>query len=301
MTKISETIVFFGSGPVAAKSLDLLSTYFNIEAVVTKPAKNTKRDPVPVLDLANKLNINTYLPTNKAELNKLITEWSVKSKLAVLIDYGIIVSQEVIDYFPLGIVNSHFSLLPLWRGADPISFSILNGDKETGVSLMLLTAGMDEGPIIKQEALKDSFGLDSIELTDRLVSLSNQLLEENIQKYIDKDLLPTEQDTTIKPTYSTKLSKTDGLINWNKPAIQIEREIRAYLEWPKSYTTLNNIDLIITKAKVIDRQGKPGKFEVDGSSLIVFCGEAALSIEKIKPSGKKEMDIKPFLLGYHLN
>jgi methionyl-tRNA formyltransferase len=165
MTKMSEQIVFFGSGPVAAKSLEMLINNFNVEAVITKPQKPGHSDYLPVLELAQKLGIKTYTALNRKELNNVFEDRPTKCRLAILIDYGIILSQDVIDYFPLGIVNSHFSLLPEWRGADPITFSILSGQEKTGVSLMILSAGLDEGPLLVQESIKLDSSIDSIELT----------------------------------------------------------------------------------------------------------------------------------------
>src|SRR5687768_10593623 len=132
MNKKSEPIVFFGSGPVAAESLRLLAQDFTIEAVITKPRAAHHKGDVPVLTLAESLGLPTETAYDKKSLDKLFETKAFKSRLGVLVDFGIIVSQAVIDYFPFGIVNSHFSLLPEWRGADPITFSILSGQKETG-------------------------------------------------------------------------------------------------------------------------------------------------------------------------
>src|SRR4051812_14202772 len=134
------SIVFFGSGPVAAKSLELLAEYCNVEAVITKPQPEHHKEPFPVLTLAKKRDFKVFTPVGKKELSDLFETKPVTSQLGIVIDYGFIINQDVIDYFPLGIINSHFSLLPEWRGADPITFAILSGQKETGVSLMLITA-----------------------------------------------------------------------------------------------------------------------------------------------------------------
>ena len=135
------SLVFFGSGPVAAESLRLLSDDFIIEAVITKPTTRTEMSE-------SSPNTPLFTVEDKASLDKLFNEHKFSSKLGVLIDFGIIISQQVIDFFPYGIVNSHFSLLPALRGADPISFAILEGKEKTGVSLMLLVQAMDEGPIL---------------------------------------------------------------------------------------------------------------------------------------------------------
>ena len=298
MKRISEKIVFFGSGPVAAKSLNLLIQNFEIEAVITKPAKTRKNDPVPVIDLCNKLKIKTFLPANKLELDDFLQRNIIKSKLAILIDYGIIVSQNSIDYFQLGIVNSHFSLLPKLRGADPITFSILSGEKETGVSLMMLTSGMDEGPLLTQKSISLSEFTTTSQLTNDLVILSNELLIKFIPRYLLKEITPHNQSSDIETTYSRKLTKQDGLIDWTKSSIHIEREIRAFNEWPKSYMNIKDKLIIIIEAVSINESGKPGSSLVRDGQLIYYCGKGAINIKKIKPSGKNEMDIKAFLAGY---
>ena len=298
MTKTSEKIVFFGSGPVASRSLELLVKEFDINLVITKPNKPGHNDPTPVIDIANKYKIKTYLPSNRSELDDLIKSENISNKIAILIDYGIIVSQTVIDHFPLGIVNSHFSLLPKWRGADPISFSILSGDPLTGVSLMLLTKGMDEGPLLDQKEIKLLTEDNSVSLTKKLIDLSNDMLVDSIPKYINGDLKPYEQPTTEVPTYSRKLTKADGIINWSKTAKQIEQEIRAYIEWPKSHAKLVDRDIIITKAHTESGSGSVGSYYLDKTTLKYFCGEDVLIVDRLKPSGKNEMHIKSFLAGY---
>lgn len=295
MTKISNPIVFFGSGPVAAKSLELLAQNFTVEAVVTKPT--TTEAMAKIVGSSNVYSVGT-----KAELDDLMSKKPFEAKLAVLIDFGIIVSQSVIDYFPLGIVNSHFSILPELRGADPITFAILSGQNKTGVSLMLLVMAMDEGPLLTQKEINIEPDDTSVTLTDRLISLSDQLLAEHIPKYVNGEINPKAQ--TGEPTYSRKLTKQDGQIDWSKPAEQIEREIRAYEEWPRSYTNLNGIDVIITKAHTVPSDfGEPGAIQVvkESKSLIVQCGSGYLCIDSIQPAGKKEMPVKAFLAGYKVD
>lgn len=295
---MKDSIVFFGSGPVAAKALSLLFNDFTIEAIITKPKPAHHKVEFPVLELAKKLNIKVFTPENKQELSELFTTKPVVSRLGVVIDYGIIINQDVIDYLPLGIVNSHFSLLPQWRGADPITFSILSGQKETGVSLMLIVEKMDEGPLLVQKRHPLSSTITSPQLTEQLIALSHQLLVETLPKYVSGKLEPYPQDFSIKPSYSHKLTKTDGLIDWHKPAEQLEREIRAYQQWPKSFSVLADIDVIITKVSVLSTLGQPGTIIPDKKRLVVYCGHDALLVEKLKPAGKKEMSGTAFLAGY---
>jgi methionyl-tRNA formyltransferase len=302
MTKISEKIVFFGSGPVAAESLGLLLDSFDIDAVITKPRPAHHKGAVPVLELAEEHGLNTFTVGTKSELNMLMDSRPVRSRLAVLVDFGIIVSQQVIDYFELGIVNSHFSLLPQWRGADPITFSILSGQKKTGVSLMLLSAGMDEGPLLSQTEYDIKPDETTPSLTEALVELSDASLKHILPLYVAGNVHPTPQDSEQQPTYSRKLTKADGVLDTRKSADELEREIRAFLGWPGSRLAIDTMEIIITKARaaMVPTSMKPGTFEAlsSPSTLVLYCGQGYLSIERLKPAGKREMDAQEFLRGY---
>lgn len=298
MKKTSKKVVFFGSGPVAAKSLELLAKDFEIEAVITKPS-TVKQMRAAV---ANGKNTCVYSVNNKSDLDNLMTAQLFESKLGILIDFGIIVSQQVIDYFPLGIINSHFSLLPQLRGADPITFSILNGDTRTGVSLMLLVEAMDEGPLLAQAPYDLPGDITTPQLTEELIRISYATLREIVPMYLAGNVHPTAQPST-GATYSRKFAKEDGVIDWNKPAVQLEREIRAFAEWPKSRTILGGKEVIITKAHVVPvNHGQPGHIEAvkPQGLLMVDTADGYLCIERLKPAGKREMSVKEFLAGYKL-
>lgn len=299
---MSKTIVFFGSGPVAAASLRLLAQDFDIEAVITKPRPPHHRGSVPVLELAQELSLPVHLANDAHELEKLFAAKPVKSELAVLIDFGIIVSPPVIDYFSAGIINSHFSILPEWRGADPITFSILSGQKQTGVSLMLVNEGLDEGNILSFAEYNLPEDINTPLLTKNLIDLSHALLKEAVPKQLQNPEPGMPQSVTGREvSYSNKLSKQDGIIDWTKPAVQLEREVRAYLDWPRSRTKLGNIDVVITKSHVMEGSGEPGKLEIQNKQLGVYCGQDMLLIDSLIPAGKKEMSAQAFLNGYQLS
>lgn len=285
-------VVFFGSGPVAAASLRLLLEHQPVEAVITKPTTLHEMSAI-----AGEIPVHTV--ANKKELDALIHSEQFTSKLGVLIDFGIIVSQTVIDYFPSGIINSHFSVLPQWRGADPINFAILSGQEKTGVSLILLTAGMDEGPLLTYAEIALDQTETSPVLTNKLIDLSNELLRSELPSQHTDTKPGTPQTITGYPeTYSRKLTKEDGIIDWTKPAATLEREIRAFIAWPKSRSTLAGKDVIITSSHILKKEGKPGTLFVDGTMLGVYCGQDALSIDSLKPAGKKDMSAAAFLAGY---
>lgn len=283
-------IVFFGSGPVAAASLEgLHNAGFGIEAVITKPAIHT-RDSAPVAEYCKSHNINTHFVTNKSQVDTLFDTTSFSSTLGVVVDFGIIISQLVIDYFEKGIVNSHFSLLPQWRGADPITFSILSGQPETGVSLMVINSKLDEGQLIAQEKLAISSEETTPTLTNKLIVLSNKMLTKYLPGYAAGDIKPFNQSSE-NISYSQKLSKEDGVMDLGKTAAQLEREVRAYQGWPKSSTTLFGHRVIIKKARVVSEPGN--------DRLVIKCANNSFLevLELTAPSGRL-MTGEAFLRGY---
>lgn len=292
-TKLST--VFFGSGPVALKSLQLLVKNFDLEAIITKPAtEEVMQQAFP--------NTRVFTAKRRADLDTLCAEQKFQSKFGIVIDFGVIIDQDAIDSFPLGIINSHFSLLPEWRGVDPITFAVLSGQKETGVSLMRVVRAWDEGPLLAQAPFTIPAGMTTPQLTDALIQISDVLLKEIVPIYFNGDIEPLDQLlSTIGPkeaSYSRKITREDGAIDWTKPAEVLEREIRAYIDWPHSYTVLAGKETIITSAQVVDLQGKPGTLESSKQHLYVHCGKQSLEILSLKPVGKPEMPISAFLAGY---
>ncbi len=297
MKKTSETVVFFGSGPVAAESLKKLAINFSIEAVITKPKPEHHKYPFPVIEAANKLGLKLLYTVNRTELDQLFTSHSFKSRIGIVIDYGILISEKVISSFPLGIINSHFSLLPKYRGADPISFSLLSGDETTGVSLMKIVPALDEGPLIAQAEIKIDNLTTTPELTDQLIELSDKLLEDYLPDYLLGNLAPRPQPNN-GVSYTRKLTKQDSVLDFNKPAEELERQVRAFIGWPRSRTTINGKDVIVTKTHVSSADGKPGELWSDGKQVGFFTKKGSLIIDKLIPAGKKEMDSSAFIAGY---
>ncbi|MDQ3123678.1 MAG: methionyl-tRNA formyltransferase [bacterium] len=296
-------VVFFGSGPVAAKSLEMLVANFDVIAIVTKPKPEHHHGSFPVIDVADVHSLPVHFVRNKHQLSELIATNPFPAEVAILIDFGIIVGQDAIDYFPKGIINSHFSLLPEWRGADPISFAILSGQRKTGVSLMLLVEAMDEGPLLSQSGLELDINETTISLTEKLILESDRALRVIIPMWLNGETLerPQEEVTIADnkiPSYSRKLNKTDGELDFTKPADVLEREIRAFIEWPKSHTKLAEIDVIITQVSVADYTGKIGSIKIKDKQLIIPCSEKALVIERLKPAGKADMTAEAFIAGY---
>lgn len=291
------SVVFFGSGPVAAASLEGILDEFTIELVVTKPLPLHHRGKAPVEELAKEHNLDIRFANSKKDMGLIFQDIEVKSTVGLIIDYGVILPSSVIDKFPKGVVNSHFSLLPRWRGPDPITYCLLAGDQQTGVSLMKIVPRLEEGPIIVQEKFILPAKINMPDLTRELVKLSNSMIKKYLPAYLKDELSPKPQ-SSVGITYSHKIYKSNGLIDWNKPAEDIEREIRAYAGWPKSRTSINGLDCIIIAADVSEQSDKSGKYQISDKNLLIFAGKGSLIVNKIQPAGKKPMNIEEFLRGY---
>jgi methionyl-tRNA formyltransferase len=303
---MSKTIVFFGNERLAtgvttsAPTLQgLVSAGYKVSAIIAHGAATNSR-------LKRELEIEQVAKTNDIPLilpNKLkgIKDqlFSFRPTIGVLVAYGQIVPQEIIDIFPKGIVNIHPSLLPKHRGPTPLESVILEGATYTGVSLMSLAKTMDSGPIYAQSELALSGQETKQQLADQLLDIGSSMLLELLPGIIDGSVSAIKQDES-SATYDSLIRKEDALIDWSKPAQRLEREVRAYATWPQSRTSLYGKDVIITKIRVVDQNGNPGKLQITKHQLIIYCGHQALEILELKPAGKAAMSAKSFIAGLHL-
>ena len=304
MKKMSETILFFGNERLATGVTTdapvlraLIEAGYKITAVVAShedPVSRTRRG-LEIGTLAHSYDIPVLLPGKSMPLKEKLK--GHEAEVAVLVAFGKIVPQEVVDAFPRGIINIHPSLLPKHRGPTPIESVILGGEALTGVSIMKLGRVMDAGPIYGQSEVNLKGNESKQQLANTLLEVGKSMLLELLPGILEGSIVAVPQDNKAA-TYDKLIFKQDGVIDWRKPATRLEREVRAYMEWPKSRATLAGKEVVITKAKVAAESGQPGKIKVDGKRLIVFCGEQALEILELKPSGKPAMSAQAFLAGY---
>lgn len=306
---MSSKLVFFGNERVATGLSThtpvlqaLIDNGYEIEAVVAShdsSQSRTKRE-LEIQRTAEAHNIPVHLPTSSKELKEVCSQFT--SDVAVLIAYGRIVPQSVIDMFSRGIINIHPSLLPKHRGPTPIESVILQNDHETGVSIMQLSKEMDAGPVFAQTHYVLTGNETKQQLANILVQQGIDALLEVLPAVLEGNASATEQDHK-QATYDQRIDKKDGIIDWTKPADQTEREIRAYAQWPRSRTQLAGIDVVITHGHTLPSEGKklqPGTPLVEGRScLAIACGDDNyLCVERLIPAGKREMRIDAFLAGY---
>ena len=291
---MSKTIVFFGTDTFSASALrSLIEAEYTIGAVVTKPDSKSGRGQKLVAPLVKQIaeanNIPVWQPTKLIEIADDIT--LLGDTIGVLSSYGRIVPQAIIDLFNPGIINIHPSLLPLYRGPSPIETAIINGDRQTGVSIMQLTAEMDAGPIYAQEIYTLDGSETAPELYETLSALGGRMLIETLPGIIEGNLLPTPQQNDA--VYCYLLKKDDAILNpIDQTAIQAERQVRAYQAFPKTKLSLGSESVIVTKAHVLVGESSP-------KDLIAAFKDASYLVidELIGPSGKR-MSGQAFKNGY---
>lgn len=308
---MGERLIFFGNERLAtgvttdAPTLTaLIAAGYDIAAVVSKyqPAQSRKSRPLEIEAVATQHNIPLLLPAKPSDILDQLAAYDAQA--GILVAYGKIIPQALIDLFPHGIINIHPSLLPLHRGPVPIEQVILDGTTKTGVSIMQLSAKMDAGPVYAQTQIQLSGHESKQELADRLLGLGKDLLLEQLPGILSGAANPVPQDESAA-TYDQLIAKSDGAVDWNRPAAPIERSVRAYLGWPGSTARLLDTDVIITATSVIPTPvtvaATPGTpFRAPGGQLAVVTGQDALVIERLKPVGKREMTGQDFLAGHPL-
>ncbi|MCH7759426.1 methionyl-tRNA formyltransferase [Patescibacteria group bacterium] len=314
MTKKQNKIIFFGTPKFASIILQkLIKSQFQPLAVVTAPDKPVGRKqtltPSSVKELALKYQIPFFQPASLKNNKEIITQLSsLKPDLFIVTAYGLILPQEILDLPANGSLNIHPSLLPQYRGASPIQATILNGETITGITIILMDVKVDHGPILVQQKLKieDSKIIYS-NLSNQLAELGGELIVKTLPKYFKNEIKPLIQDHA-QATFTQRLKKQDGQIDWLQSAMKIESLIRAYQPWPGTYaiinlktSNLNNKWLKIVEADILEinhRQKSGAIFLTKNKNLAVACQQNALILKKIQLPGKQIIKAHDFLNGY---
>lgn len=294
-----------GTAELSCASLEKLAGKFSVVAVVTQPDKPKGRELKlqfsPVKILAEKLKLPVLQPA-KARDEKFISELrGLKPDLIVVAAYGQILPQAILDLPKFGCVNVHTSLLPKYRGASPIQSAILNGEAETGVTIMEMDAGLDTGGIISQARTPVLPEDNSQTLHDRLAQLGAELLVETVPDYVAGKIQPKPQPVE-GVSYAAKINKADGRIDWNEPAEKILNRLRAFTPWPGAFTFLKTESkpqlLKIWKAQIVECSGATGKIlSADKTGIVVACGKDALRILELQREGGRRLSAREFLAG----
>jgi methionyl-tRNA formyltransferase len=304
-------IVFFGTPEFAVRILDILEQHGLAPALVIttpdKPGGRGKKLLPPATKIwAEMRKIDIWQPEKLRDPEFLQKMRDLSPDLFLVASYGKIMPQALLDIPRSGTLNVHPSLLPLYRGPAPIEGAILSGDPKTGVTIMLVDAEMDHGPILAQEKLTETItNIKFIELETRLADLGGRMLAETIPLWLDNKITPRAQDH-VNATFTKKIVKEDGHLNWQMSAEEIRRHILALNPWPGTYSFIDKNDrkerLIISEATLLPNTGnktrQQGEIFAYEKSFAVATENGALLIARVKPEGKNEMTAAEYLRGH---
>lgn len=307
-------IIYMGTPHFAVPALEaliggaapgaVLTEGYEIATVITRPDKPSGRSqeivysPVKQVALAHGLPVWQPGSFKKVENQDALAAY--RADLFIVAAFGQILPQAVLDLPRYGTLNIHASLLPKYRGSSPISEAILRGDAETGVTIMLIDAGVDTGPMLLKRALLLTGDETTASLTPKLAELGAAALLEALPLWVRGELTPQPQDHELA-THTRMLKKEDGRIDWSRPAEVLAREVRAYIPWPNACTTWRSKLLKILSARPLpaaDGGEQPGKVTLERESLRVATGQGSLLVDRVQLEGKRAMSAEEFARGY---
>jgi methionyl-tRNA formyltransferase len=300
-------IIFAGTPEFSVAPLQaLLHSPHEVIAVYTQPdrpaGRGRKLKPSPVKEAALATGVPVYQPKNFRDQADLEALEALNADLMVVVAYGLILPQRVLNAPRLGCFNIHASLLPRWRGAAPIQRAILAGDQETGITIMQMEAGLDTGPMLLKESLTIGDRETGGQLHDRLAPLGATALMHALDDLVADRLQPEVQDDTLA-NYAHKLEKAEAKIDWSQSSVEIDRMVRAFNPWPVAFTELDGQPLRIWGSELTDIPASqpPGTVEATSADGIdVATGDRLLRITQLQPQGKRAMSARDFLNAHSL-
>ena len=301
-------VIFMGTPDFATGTLEeIVLAGHEVVGVVTQPDKPKGRGknlmPTPVKEVAIKYNLPVYQPKKVREPEFVEVLRDLKPDVMVVAAFGQIISKEILEMPKYGCINVHASLLPAYRGAAPIQWAVINGDKESGVTIMQMDEGIDTGDMIEKVVVPIAEDETGGSLFDKLSQAGAKLCVKVLQDLEDGKAVREKQPEESTTPYARMIDKKMGAIDWEKPAKEIEQLIRGLNPWPSAYTRLQGKTLKIWKAEVLleHSQEAPGQItEVTKDSIVVQTGQGRLKILELQLEGKKRMDAASFLRGYAL-
>ncbi len=301
-------VIFMGTPDFATGTLEeIVLAGHEVVGVVTQPDKPKGRGktlmPTPVKEVAMKYNLPVYQPKKVREPEFVEVLRGLKPDVMVVAAFGQIISKEILEMPKYGCINVHASLLPAYRGAAPIQWAVINGDKESGVTIMQMDEGIDTGDMIEKVVVPIAEDETGGSLFDKLSQAGAKLCVKVLQDLEDGKAVREKQPEESTTPYARMINKKMGAIDWEKPAKEIEQLIRGLNPWPSAYTRLQGKTLKIWKAEVLleHSQEAPGQItEVTKDSIVVQTGQGRLKILELQLEGKKRMDAASFLRGYAL-
>ncbi|MFA5199539.1 MAG: methionyl-tRNA formyltransferase [Candidatus Omnitrophota bacterium] len=303
-------IVFFGSSHFAVPALEaLINSRHEIICVVTQPDKQKGRhlhvSGTEVKNIASRAGLKIFQSEDIKSKESVKFLKNSEADVFVIVSYGQILSQEILDIPKIMPLNIHASLLPRYRGAAPINWAIINADKKTGVTIMYVTARMDCGPVLIQKEIKISEDDTFLSLEDKVSKFGAELLIQALISIENKDYRLIDQDEEAV-VYAPKLKKEMGLIDWSAQAVNIASQIKGVLPWPGAFTLYRKKILKIFKAEVIQvfssHKTAPGEvLRIDKDAIVVACGKGFLKIKELQLESGKRMSAGSFIIGHNLS
>jgi len=300
-------LAFLGTPAFAVPTLEkCVETGHEVLTVVTQPDRPRGRGqqaaPPPVKEAAVRLGLPVYQPDRIRRPEAVEYLRGLRVEAMVVVGYGQIIPQNVIDLAPLGIINVHASLLPKYRGAGPIQWAILNGETRTGVTTMRIDAGLDTGDMLLKAETDIGPDETAIELGKRLAVMGADLLVETLAGLAGRRIVPAKQDSA-QATHAPLLKKEDGRIDWSRPASATHNQVRGLQPWPGAYTTFRGEPLHVWKAGVRDQGSGVGDAGMLLSSrpLMVQCGVGALELLEVQLEGRKRIAASDFVNGQRVS
>jgi len=294
-------IIFMGTPDFAVPPLQQLLRHYNVVGVVTQPDRPAGRNRAvqqsPVKQVALAAGVPVLQP-EKIRKPEAIEELRQRNAdVFIVAAFGQILPQAVLDLPSSGAINIHASLLPRWRGAAPIQAAVRAGDAETGITIMKMDAGLDTGPMYRQRAIPIAADETGQSLHDKLSQLGADLLIETLPEILNGSLVPQPQDGDLA-TLAPRIAKEAGRIDWSKPAVEIERTVRAFTPWPGTFTYWNGKLLKILSGKIIAGSAGIGAVAMSDHRPAVGTGEGLFAPDRLQIEGRSAMSIDDFLRGH---
>jgi methionyl-tRNA formyltransferase len=298
-------IIFMGTPEFACPTLTrLVERGEEVIAVVTQPdrpkGRGQKLVPPPVKELAERYGIPVFQPARVRAPEVIDQIRALAPDLIVVVAFGQILPQSLLDIPKHGCINIHASLLPRYRGAAPINWCLINGETETGITTMQMDAGLDTGDMLVKRAIPIAPDEDAQSLHDRLMALGAETIDETLDLLQTGKLVRQKQDDALT-CYAPMIKKEDGLIDWAREARQIVNQVRGFTPWPGAATSLDGKTLKLCKAVAGTDAGTPGEvLRADRDGVVVACGEGSVKILELQLEGRKRLPVAEFLAGCRL-
>ncbi|MHA1544695.1 MAG: methionyl-tRNA formyltransferase [Alphaproteobacteria bacterium] len=292
-------IIFMGTPEFAVPALnELLESDHQVVAVYSQPPRPAGRGMAlkksPVQLLAEKNDLPVFTPANFKDAKDIAEFQNLNADIAVVAAYGLLLPEANLNAPKHGCINIHASLLPRWRGAAPIQYAILKGDEKSGISIMQVEKGLDTGPVLAVEEFSLNPDETATSLHDKLAELGGEMIVATLEDFTAGKITPKPQDNKAA-THAPKIKKPEALINWQKPAREIDRQVRALNPNPGAFFLLDGVRVRVLEGEIKDRNGAPG--EVLDETLLIACGQGSYQITRLQKEGKKPMTAPDFLRG----